>query len=77
MTVLRELKNGEQLFGQIASETAASITMKLPDSTSRPVLRADIDRLRSAGLSLMPEGLESVITKQEMADLIALLRKKG
>lgn len=35
------------------------------------ILRTDIDDLASTGKSLMPEGLEKVITPAEMADLIA------
>jgi hypothetical protein len=37
------------------------------------VLRINIDELRGTGLSLMPEGVEKQLSKQEMADLIAYL----
>ena len=72
---LCELAGGEQLFGLIAAENAVSITLKQADGTSRNVLRTDIANLRSANISLMPEGLEAAIPNQDMADLIAFLRQ--
>lgn len=72
-----QLKNGDQLFGLISSETASGITLKQLDGKVRPLLRAEIASLVSANVSLMPEGLESAITVEEMADLIAFLKTKG
>jgi len=37
------------------------------------VLCRDIVQLTGSGLSLMPEGLETAITVEQMADLIAFL----
>ncbi len=71
-----QLKNGEQLFGLIAGETASAITLKQLDGKSRNLLRADIASLTSADISLMPEGLEAAITIEEMADLIAFLKSR-
>ena len=68
------LNTGEQLYGLLASETASSVVMKLPDGTKRTVLRNQIKTLQSQNLSLMPEGLEGAIDHQQMADLIAFLR---
>ena len=69
-----QLKSGEQLFGLLSSENAVSITLKLPDATTRPLLRRDIASLKSVNLSLMPEGLEAGLSRQDLADLIAFLR---
>lgn len=69
-----QLKSGEQLFGMLAVENAVSITLKLPDATTRAILRSDIARLESVNLSLMPEGLEAGLSKQDLADLIAFLK---
>jgi len=71
-----QLKNGEQLFGLIAGETASAITMKQLDGKSRNLLRTDIASLTSADISLMPEGLEAAISIDEMSDLIAFLKTK-
>ncbi|MBP6785235.1 MAG: c-type cytochrome, partial [Verrucomicrobiales bacterium] len=70
------LKNGEQLFGLLAAEAAASLTFKTLDAKTHAVRRDEVANLQSTNLSLMPEGLEAAITVEEMADLIAFLRKK-
>jgi putative heme-binding domain-containing protein len=68
------LKSGEQIYGLVAAETANSVTLKLADASAKTVLRNQIATLQSQNTSLMPEGLEAAITKQEMADLIQFLR---
>ena len=64
---------GLTVTGMITAETATSITIRRPDSTSETILRVNIDELRSTGMSFMPEGLEKSISHQEMADLLAYL----
>lgn len=68
------LKSGGDLFGLIASETAHSITMKMPDGSERIVLRKDIAALSATGISLMPDGLEAAISVEDMAHLIRFLK---
>lgn len=68
------LKGGEQLYGVIATETSASLTLKMAGNITKSVLRSDVASLKSTGISLMPEGLEAAITPQQMADLIAFLK---
>ena len=60
----------------LTNESAASVTIKLPDGRKETVLRSDIRQFKNLGVSLMPEGLEGTIDKQAMADLIAFLRKR-
>ena len=64
---------GRVLTGMIAAESANSITLKRGDGESDIVLRADIDELVATDLSVMPEGLEKQVSKQNMTDLIAYL----
>jgi putative membrane-bound dehydrogenase-like protein len=70
------LKNGEELYGLIASETAPSIVLKSADGSRHTILRQDIASLRSTNLSVMPDGLENGLSKQDMADLISFLRTR-
>jgi putative heme-binding domain-containing protein len=65
---------GDEIYGLIATETANSVTFKLPDGTSRAVLRKEIASLESTRTSLMPAGLEAGLDEQKLADLIAFLR---
>ena len=46
---------------------------RIAAGVTETVLRRDITALSGSGLSLMPEGLESAITVEQMADLIAFL----
>jgi putative heme-binding domain-containing protein len=68
-------RNGRELNGIIAAETAASVTFRTSGGLEETILRSDLEEMSSAGLSLMPEGLEKVLTAQELADLIAFLQR--
>ncbi|MEI6534767.1 MAG: PVC-type heme-binding CxxCH protein, partial [Verrucomicrobiaceae bacterium] len=68
------LKNGEQLYGIVATETGGSITMRLAGNITRSVLRGDIATLKNTQKSLMPDGLEAALTPQSLADLIKYLQ---
>ncbi|HVW35851.1 MAG TPA: c-type cytochrome, partial [Pirellulales bacterium] len=65
--------DGRSITGMIAAETATSVTLKRAENATDTVLRINIDELRGTGMSLMPEGVEKQLNKQEMADLIAYL----
>ncbi|MEO5803908.1 MAG: PVC-type heme-binding CxxCH protein [Verrucomicrobiota bacterium] len=71
-----ELKDGSSLSGIIISETAGSISLKRSDGIQETVLRQNIQKISSSGLSLMPEGLEAAVPPHDMADLIAFLLHK-
>jgi len=66
--------DGQALTGIISSDTATSITLRQPEDKTVTLLRADIEEMRSNGVSLMPEGLEKTIPPQDMADLIAFIK---
>jgi putative heme-binding domain-containing protein len=68
-----ETKDGRTLFGLIAEEGAASLTLKRADGAVDTILRNDIASITGSGLSLMPEGVEALVSIEQMADLIAFL----
>jgi putative membrane-bound dehydrogenase-like protein len=68
-----ETSDGRTLTGLLASETAVSVTLKQPGGVLKTILRADIERIASSGLSLMPEGLEKTLDQQALADVIAYI----
>jgi hypothetical protein len=41
--------------------------------TDETILRADLQDLKSTGMSIMPEGLETALPPRAMADLIAYI----
>ena len=65
--------DGRVVTGMISAETANSLTVRRPDGGEETIPRAEIDELRSTGLSFMPEGLEKTIDVPAMADLLAFL----
>jgi putative membrane-bound dehydrogenase-like protein len=69
-------KNDRELSGIIATETANSLTLKTIAGVEETILRSDLKEMKSSGLSLMPEGFENLLKPQDMADLIAFLKKK-
>ncbi len=69
--------DGQIISGMLASETRT--TLELFDSQGKAVvvLREDIDELISSNRSLMPEGFEKNVTRQEIVDLLEFLTAKG
>jgi putative membrane-bound dehydrogenase-like protein len=72
-----ELADGTELYGLITAETGNSLTLKSADGTTHTILRRELKELRGANISLMPDGLESGLSPQDLADLIQLLRSPG
>jgi putative membrane-bound dehydrogenase-like protein len=68
------LKDGRVLTGILASESAASLTLRRAEGQTDVVLRQDVEEVASTGQSLMPEGLEKSISVREMADLLAFVK---
>ncbi len=68
------LKSGAEIAGIISAETANNVVLRLPGGVDLPVLRDDIASQAATGRSLMPEGMETVMKPQDVADLIAYLR---
>jgi putative membrane-bound dehydrogenase-like protein len=73
-SVTLTLKDGGSRAGRIIAETATSLTLRTVEGADEAILRSAIGSLRRAGLSLMPDGLEQAMTRQELADLIAYLK---
>jgi putative membrane-bound dehydrogenase-like protein len=65
--------DGRVIVGVLAAETATGITLRGQQGKDETILRGDLERLRGTTKSLMPEGLEKDISKQQMADLLAYL----
>ena len=70
-------RRGQVYSGLLAEETATTVKLRRAEGLEDVLLRSEIEELRSTGQSLMPEGLEQNINMQEMADLIAFLRRGG
>lgn len=59
--------------GVIAAETATSLTVARANGLTDTILRNNVESIKSAELSLMPEGWEVALKPQGIADVIAFL----
>jgi putative heme-binding domain-containing protein len=67
-----ETRSGESLVG-VVTETAGGVTVHQPFGKDTTVLRADIKRIESQHMSLMPEGIADGLKPQDMADLLEFI----
>ena len=69
-----ETRDGRSLSGVISGETATSVTLVQPGGASEQLLRSEVTAIKASPLSLMPDGLEQVISPQDLADLISYFK---
>ena len=69
-------KDGRMYDGVIAQrDSRALITLRGgSDEGDETILRKNVAAIRASSVSLMPDGLEEHLSKQDLADLIAYLR---
>ena len=63
-------KDGQTLAGIITNDSANSMTLKMMGGAEMNIPRSNIKGSSSSGISLMPEGIESGMSVQDMADLL-------
>ncbi|MFO1439918.1 MAG: PVC-type heme-binding CxxCH protein [Verrucomicrobiaceae bacterium] len=66
-------KDGQTIAGVISNDTASSMTLKMPGGAEKMLQRSEIKGSSSSGQSLMPEGLETGMTVEDMADLLSFI----
>ena len=68
-------KDGRMYDGVIANETPGAITLRGgSEDGDETVLRKNIAEIRASSVSLMPDGFEEKMSKQDIADVISYLR---
>ena len=68
------MQDGRVYAGIIAEEGASQIVVAEAGGKKHTIARAEIEQLRSTGVSLMPSGLEQQITPEQMSELIRFLK---
>ncbi|MBI3417117.1 MAG: c-type cytochrome [Verrucomicrobia bacterium] len=68
-----ELKNGDEAYGLIASETADELALKAQGGIITRYKKSDITKKEQQKLSAMPAGLQQTMTTQELVDLVEYL----
>ena len=67
---------GKQVSGLIRRETPDEIILATGAKEEARVLRADIEEIRPGAVSVMPAGLETQFTREQLLDLIAFLKSR-
>jgi putative heme-binding domain-containing protein len=70
------LGDGRVLSGMLAGESATSVELIDSEANRRQILREDIDELSRSGKSVMPEGFEKLVSRQEFSDLLEFLTER-
>jgi putative membrane-bound dehydrogenase-like protein len=60
----------------ILEETPTSITLRQASGKTKVILRSELVTLKSTNRSLMPEGMDRLITPQQLADLLEFLQRQ-
>ena len=66
-------KDGQTVSGIVTKDDASSMTLKMMGGAEVTLQRSNIQGSSSSGQSLMPEGLETGLTPQDMANLLAYI----
>jgi putative membrane-bound dehydrogenase-like protein len=77
LTYAATTNEGRVITGMITEETPNNITIRQADGATVPIPRTSIEEIESTGMSYMPEGLESQLDHQAMADLLAYIMSIG
>lgn len=72
-----QLTGGESVTGMISSESTTRITVRHGGGPDLSLARSSILSMRASGRSIMPDGLESGLTVEDMASMLAFLRNPG
>jgi putative heme-binding domain-containing protein len=68
-----DTKDGRALSGLIHSETPDTVVLAMMGGMKEVISRSAIKEMKSLDRTLMPDGLETAITKEQMSDLLAFL----
>jgi putative membrane-bound dehydrogenase-like protein len=71
-----ETKDGRSLSGLIQSETPDTVVLAMMGGAKETISRSAIKEMKSLDRTLMPDGLEAAISKEQMSDLLAFLLGK-
>ena len=73
------LKNGDDVTGRVIEEDSRRIVVVTDPlkQTQREIRKSEIQARRPSKLSPMPEGLVTILTKDEILDLLAYIESGG
>jgi putative heme-binding domain-containing protein len=66
-------KGGRSLMGLVTEDSLQRIVLKLPGGGQQVIPRGEVEYAAVSKLSMMPEGIESLMDRKDLADLFAFL----
>jgi len=66
--------SGQSRNGFLVAETSDTIFVREADRRLRHVQRDDVEELTVSSISMMPEGLDQLMTRQDLSDLVEFLQ---
>jgi len=72
--VLVTTRGGEEFSGVLRKDGADEVVLATGPTTEARVARADITEVRPGTVSVMPQGLDEQLSREELADLLAFLK---
>jgi putative heme-binding domain-containing protein len=72
--VVIRTRSGETRGGVLRSDLPDEVVLASADGNDTRIPRPDILELQAGTVSLMPQGLDEQLTRQELADLMAFLK---
>ena len=71
------LLDGRTIQGLLAAESKTTVELLDAENKRHAIARDDLDKLAESKKSLMPEGFEKTMTKDELTNLLEFLTQKG
>lgn len=68
------MKDGEEHSGVLRREDSSEVLLATGPTAEMRIARTDIKEMRPGTVSVMPQGLDEQLSRQELADLLAFLR---
>lgn len=72
--VLVVTRDGDEHSGVLRKDAADEVVLATGPNTEARLSRAEIAEMRPGGVSVMPQGLDEQLSRQELADLLAFLK---
>ncbi len=70
-------EDGKAISGMLAAESRTTLELFDTEGKKHSILREEIDEMVSTKKSVMPEGFEKLMSKQQFADLLTFLTARG
>jgi len=72
--VIVSTRDGEEHSGVLRQESSDAVLLATGPTTEARIVRSDIVEMRPGIVSVMPQGLDEQLSRQELADLLAFLK---